>query len=490
MSNPSRFDKADLLSANGGIFFNENCLRPQFNRHQCDIRTREEREALLPDTKCVLCLGDSAAKEWIGEANSLNEIRGAPYSVRNIPHIASYFPQDAVDIVDHERKHNPLDDNFVSEDEVDGNEDDKDAVNEKRRHGRTKRRNYSFWLRKDVEKVKKILTSGLPPITEPRYEIYPNSEKVLSLLETNKGQFLYFDCETDSLLNITCFAFSFDSSTIYVVPCLLPDYKWAYSSLPEIYRALAFAIRDNTLVAHNGSGFDFFVLAYKLRLAIGRSVYDTMLAHHRCFPEVEKSLGHCTSLWTWEKFHKDEGDVPYNNMDNAERTWRYCGKDVFTMSLIHPSIESYANRTPGVKESIAQANASIRPYLITTLTGMKYDKEALIAQVQENDELQMQYLRFLDILIGEEWLKTIRGSGKSDMPSSNPQCVRYFHDLLGYPIVARGDIKKDGTRGPSLGKKAMFKLRLMNDNPVIDIVIAYRETQKETGALGFTPWKE
>lgn len=480
----------DLLSANGGYFFNDSCLRPEYNRHQCEIRTRDDRSPLLPNTRCVLLLGESAAKEWIGESNSLNEIRGSPYLVGGIPHIASYFPQDCVDIVDHESRHNPLSDKYVhDEDEDYHDEDDEDAGNEKRRHGRTKRRNYGFWLRKDTAKCKHILKHGLPEVLEPEYVIYPRAEEVINLLETTHDEYLYFDCETDCELNITCFSFSFNSKTIYVAPCLLPDYSWAYSSLPEIYRALAIAIHNNTLVAHNGSNFDFFVLGHKLKIPIGKSVYDTLIAQHRCYPEVEKSLGHCTSLWTWEKFHKDEGDVPYSNMENARRIWLYCGKDTFTMSLIRPAIDEYARRNPGITESISQANTSIRPYLIASLLGMRYDVDALQMQIAENDELCMQYLRWLDILIGEENLKTIRGSGKSPMPASNPQCCRYFHDMLGYPIVAKGKVRKDGTKGPSLGKKAMFKLRLNHHNPVIDTVIAYRETIKESGALSFTPWK-
>ena len=75
------------------------------------------------------------------------------------------------------------------------------------------------------------------------------------------------------------------------------------------------------------------------------------------------------------------------------------------------------------------------------------------------------------------------------MPGSNLQCVRYFHEMLGYPVVAKGKETKDGTKNPSLGKKAMYKLRLKHDNPVIDICLAYRELQRESGSLNFLPWE-
>lgn len=491
MSNQSRFDNVDLLTANGGQFFSEVCLRPDFNRYQCEVRLKENRTALLPSTKVVLLLGQSAAQSWLNNnANTLNEIRGAPYIVNGIPHIASYLPQDCVDMRDHESKHNELADGYEDDDyEGDDEDENSDVSSDKKRHGKTKRRNYGFWLKKDVEKCKYLLKNPSLAIDEPNIHIYPQAEQVIELLTKRKDEFLFFDMETDSHLNITCFAFSYDPFNIYVVPCLLPDYSYGYTALPQIFRALAIGIRDNTLVAHNGANFDFFVLAHKLRIPIGRRVYDTMLAHNRCYPEMEKSLGHCISLYTWLKFHKDLGDVPYNSLTNAQQVWNYCGLDVYSMALVKQGIDKHAARTPGVKESIEQANKSIRPYLITTLQGIRYNKHELDRAVRENDRLMMQYLRWLDILIGAETLKIIRGKGKSSMPSSNPQCVKYFHDLLGYPVISRGKEKKDGTKNPSLGKKNLFKLRLKQENAVIDICLAYRELSKESGSLRFTPYK-
>ncbi len=488
LSNPSRLDKVDLLSGNAGYFFSERCLRPDFNRYQCDIRVKEDRSPLLPNTKAVMLLGEAAAQAWLdNEENTLNEIRGSTYVINNIPHIPSYFPQNCVDFKNHEATHNPLSEDYQDADLDDG--DDDEGADDKRRHGRTSWRNFGFWLMKDTEKAKRIMLEGLPVLPDPKYIIYPRAEELIETLRSNKDKFLYFDCETDRQLNITCFSFSYDSSNIFVAPCLLPDYSHAYSSLAEIYRALARAVADNTIVAHNGCNFDFHVLAWKYRIGIAK-VYDTLVAQHRCFPEQEKSLGHCTSLWTHEPFHKDEGDVPYNNMENAKRIWAYCGKDVYTMALVHEAQMRYAKRIPGLAASIEQANTSIRPYLITSLQGLRYHKKGLDEMMRENDRLMMHYLKWLDILVGADNLKAIRGKGKSAMPSSNPQCCKYFHDLLGYPIIGKGKVKKDGSRSPSLGKKNIYKLRLKQSNPVLDIIVAYRETGKESGALKFTPWKE
>jgi len=103
-----------------------------------------------------------------------------------------------------------------------------------------------------------------------------------------------------------------------------------------------------------------------------------------------------------------------------------------------------------------------------------------------------QYLRIIRLLIGPNGIKDVMGTSKSNaFPASNPQCVRYFHDILGYPVVARGKQRVDGTRHPSLAANAMYKLRLANENPVIDFSIAYRQVALETKTpLGFIPFRD
>lgn len=491
LDRPSRFDKVALLSANGGQYLNE-CLAPEHNIYQCDVRVKEDKEPLLPGTKVLLLLGEEAFRSWLPahRNNTLNEVRGSCYrTTEGTPVICSYYPQDAVDIKNYEKEHNPLLANQEDEDD-DKIEEDDSAV---KRHSKTKRKNYSFWLKEDVKHVKYLLKCGEPPKREfePEYVIYPSSEQIIRVLQENKQQDFFFDCETDAAINITCFSFNFGNShTIYCVPVLYPDYSWAYSNLHHVFRALVIAMEDNISIAHNGAAFDFFHLGNKYHIPVGAKVKDTMLMHHRCFPEVEKSLGHGISLWAWqEQFHKDE-NAGYNNKEQMMRTLQYCGKDVFTMRLVHNAILGYARRHPGLTESIEQVNASIRPYLITALQGIKYREEILRQTMKENDELMMQYLRCINLLVGETTLKKLRSRFKSAMPSSNPQCVEYFHNLLGYPVMGRGKTsKKTGLRKASLAKKNMFKLRLKFDNPVIDFIIAYRELAKESGTLKFTPHK-
>jgi len=491
LSNQSRLDNVSLLSGTGGLLVSDHCLRPEYNRLQCDIRLAEDKSPFLPDTKCLVLFGEWAMHHWLPETrgNSLAEMRGSVFNYNGIPAIPTFYPQDAADRSFIERRLNPLSKEYVIDAEESWDDDNADEGDIKR-YGRTKRSNYAFWIRNDIKKAKTILSSGLPkPHQQPTYRLYPSSDEVIQVLSKTKGGWLDFDMETDyEEQNLQCFSFTFDGSTIYCVPVLDYNYKPAYSALYRIMQALAIAIRDNTLVAHNGQTFDFFVLGYKYHIPVYK-VYDTMIAQHRIFPDIEKSLGHCVSYWTWEHFHKDTDSKGYLTKEQMMARLLYCGKDVYTMCLVRKAQQSYAKTIPGLEHSIETAQAAVRPYIIAMIQGIRYDKAALDKLILTNDRLMMQYLRMLKILIGEEGIRQIRtfikGKAKA-FPGSNTQCVAYFHHLLGYPPVARS-LK---TQKPSLGKKAMYKLRLKYDNPVIDFVMAYRRVQKETSTLKFVAWKD
>lgn len=477
LSNPSRFDRLELLSATAGWFFNNECLYPETNRYCCDIRLADDKSPLLKNTKCVLLLGQRALTLFTGKQDYfLEEMRGSILEVNGIPCVATYLPQNAVDMKNYEKTLNP-----AATVDIEVDEEKKEFIAAKGK-SRTAISSYRFWIRQDTKKALRILSYGKPtsPYT-PIYHIYPNSAEVINLLTTIKNSDFYFDMETDfTSVDMRCFSFTFTpkdkEAHVYVVPTLDTNYRPAYAELSFIIRALAGAIRDNCIVAHNGTEFDFLVLAYKYGIPIGNKCYDTLVANHRIYPEIEKSLAHCVSLWTCEPFHKNGGEHGYMNEAQADKLYRYCGKDVFTMLLVKEAQLAFAKTIPGLSSSIEQAMSSIKPYLTATIMGMRYDETMRAAWCQENDRLMMQYLRIMDILTGKE----------VDPLVSSQKCCRYFHDKLNYPVVKRSQ----KTNAPSLDEGSLLKLKLQHKNPVIDFLIAYRKRQKETGVLNFEPWRK
>lgn len=442
---------------------------------QCDVRTLDCTDAYLPGTLCVLVLGESATQKLVGTEQSLGQIRGFPYMVSGIPHVCSFTPQDAVDPTDFESQARGIEVNDVKN----------DAVDEKTHHGRTARKNFGFWLMRDTKRALSIIKNGLPKQEPARYIIKPSYEEITKFLATANNEDLFFDIETDAELHITCFAISTLHSPVYVVPLLDWNYQRVYQQTERILHNLSLALVRCTLVAHNGAAFDFIVLPFKYGIPLGKRLYDTMIAHHRCYPLVEKSLGHCTSLWTYEPFHKDESDFSYNSPQSCMQLWSYCGKDVHTMRLIKSAIDTFARRIPGLESSISQAMDSIRPYITIMLQGIHYRDDMVQKIVKENDRLMTHYIKWVPWLVGEDRMSYIKGSGKSSMLGSSAQCARYFHDICGYPVINRSE----KTNEPALGKREMFKLRLKHENPLIDLCIAYRELQKESGSLKFRSWK-
>jgi DNA polymerase I-like protein with 3'-5' exonuclease and polymerase domains len=214
-------------------------------------------------------------------------------------------------------------------------------------------------------------------------------------------------------------------------------------------------------------------MAWRYGIQFGRHNYDTMIAHHRCFSEVEKSLGHCSSLWTWEQYHKDSGCFEPKNSEQEQKLWHYNAKDVYVMYLIRRSIDQYAAGQIGLKASIAQGNNMIYSYVMNTLMGIRVDGDMITKISTENDAMMTQMLRVCKLLLKRDFL-----------PTSTKQCHQYFSEQLWYKVMGRSK-----TNNPSYNDLAMQKLKLAYpDNPMLDLCLMYRSIKKETGSLKFSLW--
>jgi len=482
LSNPSRFDYNELLSGNSGAWFLEACIKPhKLTRYHLDIRTSNVDAPLLPNTKVVLCLGETAQHEWMGSSHTLCEQRGAPVVRDGITYVSSFFPQDAFDIQNYEARLNKNHRGSVHEDSKAG--DDEEAKGHK---GATRRGNYKFWLSMDTAKAFRILKQGIRRSGQPDVRVYSSSSELIHVLQSTKKSTLYLDIETLFNRTLTCIGFAFEEpSPVYVFPIRTYNYTAGYES-PELCRimaALGTAMRDNLTVTHNGHAFDWLVLAHHYRVPFGRQCYDTMIAHNRCYPEAEKSLGHALSLWTDEPYHKDEGVFDPRNIEQERQLWNYNAKDVHALRLLKRAFDDECSRDIGLAASIKQGNEMIYPYMMAALKGIKMDDVKLTAIVTENDRYMMQLLRIARILVGDDDFKTLQGKSDVSMLSSNKQAARYFYDVMGYKCPYKTD-----TGEPACDAGAMFKLKLWlkdrdKENPMIDLRLAFAGVKKENGLL-------
>lgn len=487
MSNPSRFDMSakSLLSGNAGIWFQQKAMNGVLlpYSHVC---CAEDLESIPEGTKVALLLGDGALQKFgkqpqlIDDTTSLNQQRGSPFrSDSGTIYIASYLPQDTHDVKSsYEQNLNPYlratSINNSEQSDSDETEKEGDDSDTKTTKGKTRRGNYRFWLEKDCQKAIGLLSGrrGIDSIDVSKFRIYADSDEIIYQLLNNKGCFVEFDIETNSLLRMTCFSFSFNFGPTYCVPLIRFDYSPAYTDIPRILWALAIAIQNNIVVGHNISSFDLFVLAYKYGIGCGKNNYDTMLAHKRIWPDVEKSLGHCISLYTTLPYHKSEGVFEPHNSSEEQQLWEYNAKDVETLKMVKAGIDKEAERIKAT-ESIRQVNASIRVYLTMSLQGIKFSPTKREEMIVENDRRMNAILKIIKWLVGYDML-----------PSSNKQCTEYFHEACGMTVISRS-VK---THKPSLQEESLLKLYVKESHPLIPLCIYFRQLQKETSTLSFTPW--
>ena len=444
----SRFDDACLLSGYAGDY-----VRSALNPLRVDdavVEVASSHRRVLPRTKVILHLGDTRR---LPSGVSLMQQRGAPWLEDGVINIATFFPQDAID-----RKNY-----FDSEDE-----DEDDPGNVKSTGGATRRKNWRFWLRKDCQKAARLAQAEGLVTNKCSYVLNPMLDTALRALD-RRDQTLYLDIETTMDLRLTCFGFAWDASEVYSIPVL--DYTGLYYhdtlGTCRLLRALALAMARNEVVIHNAS-FDLFVLFFRHKLPIPARVFDTLLAHHRCFPEVEKSLGHCLSLYTDQPYHKNEGVFDPHNRYQQGLLLSYNAKDVESLALLKPQIEATAAKLEA-SESVAQANASLRPYLTASCQGLYYKEDKVKEVIVKNSAKVDQLNRCLGIMVGHEL-----------NANSWQQVGRYLYEEKGYEKLGS---KEDS----ATDEKNLLQLALKHNNPVIKYILRIRALKKERGTFKFTP---
>lgn len=454
LDEPSRFDLefGRLCSGPAGEWLNTQVL--PFPLDSCDLRTCDCTDSLLPDTKGIILCGPTAAKKYGANIDP----PGYLHPVLGKPAIPVFFPQDCCDYKNMRK---------IPLEKTDGAVSDRET----KEKSPTDRENYRFWTKWHIQKfIKSLNGERLAPSNSPMVPIfYPNIDEVISLLNHTKDSTIYLDIETSRLhRTLSCIGFSTASSfpKVYVVPVYLYNGQLAYTKFYEFYRALSLALARNQVVIHNAM-FDLTVLCGFFHMCYPASIYDTMVAHHRCFLEAEKSLAHAISAWTWEANHKDCNTEVFSHEDEKQ-LWLYNAKDVYTLKLIKDSQMEYALTVPGTLDSIAQANASILPLLDTSLHGLGLNILKLSNVSTTLEKHKALFAKIATILVGAPF-----------NPGSSKQCSDYFHRKLNYDVIE----KSANTGAASLGSKQLYQLQLKYPNPLIPVIIKYRIAAKDASML-------
>lgn len=458
----SRHDKpGKLISGWAGQVF-DSMLHP-LTRDELNIVLLQDYDSSKDTSDVVLALGQACIDVIYPEGKvTLNEQRGCPVKKHGKIYIFSYPPQDALD-----RK------NYF------GQEESKTEKFTEKGHQNTQRHNWKYWLNQDLAKVKRLAKDGKPEdCLKHSIHTCPPVDLVLQCLDNCPAdQPITLDIETDANLNLTCFAIGSPAFGKFVNPwatdqafyslVLLFKGSRSYSDFEtvNILRSLIRAFKRNTIITHNGS-FDLLVLCWRYKVPFPSRIRDTMLMHHRMEPEIEKSLGHCVSLYTDLPFHKNEGVFDPKNITQENQLMEYNAKDIYTTYLIHNKILKEAEHCNNLA-SVEQANRMIRPHLTATYQGIRIDLDKLNELYNKYDRLEKQYERILSLLTKQKL-----------NPRSPKQVCEYLYYQLG-----NKQPKKDATN-----ERSLLSLYNKKEIPSIKVILKIRQNRKLKSALDFPLW--
>ena len=469
LDQPSRFDVEDTLISGQADALLQQGLKP-VNRYACDIRTVDCKDPLLPDTRVIVLMGSESLKLIKAPIEgTLSQLRGSPFDIGGIIYIPTFLPQDCIDKKNYEQYLNKaLVDNTGEDD------DEEDAGGNHKDKGKTARRNYKFWLLCDLQKAVRLSKTKLS-VSNPNYIIYPSSAVILKWMYEQRGQKIFLDIESNpDTCELLCFSVSTGSEVIYTIPIRQYNGSLAYDKqvIADIIQGLCFLFAHNTIVIHNAL-FDLFIFLWKWKIPPPAydQIEDTMIMHHRCFSDLEKSLGHVISLYTDLPYHKNESNYFPHNREQDRRLWLYNAKDVYALATVYISLSRNIIKL-GASTAVQDGNRAIRWSLLFSYRGVRVELERLCKGIDTNERRrEIWESKILHTLVGYKL-----------NPRSPQQVEHYLYDQL--------DIRRPTGKGASMtGKKQLYKLQVKHDIPALTVILALRRLGTEQGKLKSMLWQ-
>lgn len=398
--------------------------------------------------KRIIMAGPRCAEQF-GNAH-LDKLRGYVQVDGDVRTVFTYHPSDALD-------HGPMQ-YKEAEGEIDVETDDYGST--EKDGGVTKWSNFRQWFLLDI---KKLLAASLPaPVVFER--LYPSQDALLAWLRRPR-KYLYADIECDpKTKTLWCIGVADDVDNTAIS---ISIYRWDLKAIFDLKKVMFEFWKATTkcLQVYHNAAFDLAFLFIEYKFPINLKIEDTMCMHHRCYPELEKSLGHVGGLWTNEKWHKDTGGTwspkfkrQYDNL------LAYNVRDVVLMKAAHVAMHLH-----GPAGSIAKVNRNAGNYLRIGLTGIPIDR---IKQIKHRARLELmlvQFRRVLTILVG---YPLNCGSGQ--------QLVNYLYVQKGYEVSARTD-----SGAPATDAKTLYALLAKYDNPALTVILRIKKDEKALAMMGF-----
>lgn len=299
--------------------------------------------------------------------------------------------------------------------------------------------------------------------------IYLSSAEIITRLDTwPLNHPAAIDVEGTCDTNITCMSVASSPVDSFAI-----DWKnMLDSEKPLVYDAVKRFLgnpRIPKIVQH--ALYENFIIPWRHKMPVLNVWWDTMLSGWEIYPELPKSLGVQTSIWTREPYYKSDRKIPDN-----ETHLRYCCKDSMVTYEIALKQQEFLNQPSNLpRHGHFRLNMDLlTPLAYCQLRGMRYDKQA--AEERHNE---------IQVLLQETQLRIDRAAGMPLNVNSPKQMTHCLYTRMGFEPQYKME-KGRKTNKKTADTNALLTLLLKYDSDLVYNVLKWRSYQEDIKQLRAT----
>ena len=275
----------------------------------------------------------------------------------------------------------------------------------------------------DLNKALKVIEDPELLKDNTEIKIQPTLDEILKFYALVKTkEHVAFDIEATPEF-ITCFSLAiYHENKILSMSIPLMNNQGSYWSVEEeikVWIGLAEILNNLNIkiIGQNGM-FDLMFVLRTMNIKTDNFYFDTMIAQHRCYTELPKSLAYLTSSYTYYPYYKDEGKQSHLKViKDWPQYWKYNAKD---SAYLLPIAETLIKELEEF-ESIDAMDYMMelhKPLMEMEFNGILTDKKGIISS-------RKKYERWINAL--QHGLNKV--VKKEINPNSAKQMIAYFYGI-------------------------------------------------------------
>lgn len=319
----------------------------------------------------------------------------------------------------------------------------------------------------DLRRAARVVKDGGVPQEHLRFIKAPTFGQVLEtldmLISLPAGSWLTCDVET-YVNHIDCVGFAWSESDAICIPFFS---KFSGESYWTPIQERMIRARIQKLFSTPGLRWSNQNFIYDLQHLEAELFsppdpdWDTMVAHHLCYPGTDKSLDVLASLycdyyryWGESSQHTTDAERWHYNCIDTVKTWEITG---VTQSVVEKL--GLSHLMPERLEVLQVARDMMRRGVLIDVRERKRMVIDLMEAIMANES-------FLQSLMPAHIPELLRGkTGKAEWWRSPTQQAKFFYELCGIPVIVNPK-----TKNPTVDDDALPKIKLMQPvlGPLID----------------------